>query len=265
LQKGGKKSILDVEVVMKMKFFLILLIAMLASAASGATGTNRRWTAELEAGAVFSGTNVARIPNAGGTLFSLSGDLDIPAEAYFRLRLSYAISRRHELSLLYAPLTLNASGHLPADVSFTGVLFPKDTAVEGVYTFNSYRLTYRYRLLDKPRLRLDIGLTAKIRDAEIALTSATLSASKTNVGFVPLLHARLDWDWSSKLGLLVEVDAAAAKQGRAEDVLLALRWKLSPRWLARLGYRFVEGGADVDEVYNFAWIHYIAAGLAFNF
>jgi hypothetical protein len=108
-------------------------------------------------------------------------------------------------------------------------------------------------------------LTAKIRDAEIALTSAALSASKTNVGFVPLLHVRLDWDWTAKLGLLCEIDAAAAKQGRAEDVLLALAWRVSPQLRLRLGYRFVEGGADVDEVYNFAWIHYIAAGLAFNF
>jgi hypothetical protein len=253
------------EVEMKKMFSLIILAALLSAALTAAGATNRRWTAELEAGAVFSGSNVVRVPNEGGTLLSLSAELDIAAKAYYRLRLSYLIARRHELSLLYAPLTLAASGRLPAAVSFAGVQFPEGSAVAGIYTFNSYRLTYRYRLLDKPRLRLDIGLTAKIRDAEIALDSGALSASTTNVGFVPLLHARLDWDWTSKLGLLLEVDAAAASQGRAEDVLLALRWKLSPRLLARLGYRFVEGGADVDQVYNFAWIHYIAAGLAFNF
>ena len=77
---------------------------------------------------------------------------------------------------------------------------------------------------------------------------------------MPLLHLRLAWDWSAKLGLLLEADAAAAKQGRAEDVLLALNWRLSPRAQLRFGYRFVEGGANVDEVYNFAWIHYLAAG-----
>ena len=250
---------------MKAKPLLMFFVVFLAIALSAETDGSRRWTAELEGGAVFSGYNEARIPNAGGTLLSLSEDLDIAAKAYYRLRLSYALARRHELSLLYAPLTLNASGRLPADVSFTGVLFPRDTAVEGIYTFNSYRLTYRYRLVDKPRLRLDIGVTAKIRDAEIALKATPLSASKTNVGFVPLLHARLEWKWSRQLGLLCEVDAAAAKQGRAEDVLLALNWRLSPRLQMRFGYRFVEGGADVDEVYNFAWIHYLAAGLAFVF
>ena len=250
---------------MKKSFVLVFSIVTLVLAAPGEDGRSQRWTAELEGGGVFSGYNDARIPNVGGTLFSLSRDLDIAAKAYYRLRLSYAISRRHELSLLYAPLTLKATGTLPAAVSFTGVLFPQGSDVDGIYTFNSYRLTYRYRLLAKPRLRLDIGFTAKVRDAEIALTAPGLAASKTNVGFVPLLHLRLVWDWSPTLGLLLEADAAAARQGRAEDVLLALSWRLSPRTQLRFGYRFVEGGADVDEVYNFAWIHYIAAGLALSF
>ena len=226
---------------------------------------DRRWTIDAEGGAVFSGYNDVRTPNATGTLFSLSRDLDVAAKAYTRLRLSYALSRRHELSLLYAPLTLKATGTLPAAVVFMDTLFPGGSKVDGVYTFNSYRLTYRYRLVDRPRLRLDIGFTAKVRDAEIALRSPDLAASKTNVGFVPLLHLRLDWDWSARLGLLLEADAAAAKQGRAEDVLLALAWRPAPRWRLRLGYRMVEGGADVDETYNFAWIHYIAAGAAFSF
>lgn len=250
---------------MKIKIFLILSFVLLVSTAAAEPGSSRRWTAEIEGGAVFSGYNDARIPNVGGTLLSLSEDLAVAAKAYYRLRLSYALSRRHELSLLYAPLTLKAAGRLPVDVSFTGVLFPEDTAVAGIYTFNSYRLSYRYRLVDRPRLRLDIGFTAKIRDAEIALAGAGLTASKTNVGFVPLFHLRLVWDWGPKLGLLLEADAAAAKQGRAEDVLLALNWRLSPRLQMRCGYRFVEGGANVDEVYNFAWIHYLAVGLAYAF
>ena len=245
--------------------FVVILCMLALSSLLFPQGGDRRWTIDVEGGAVFSGYNDVRIPNATGTLFSLSRDLDIAARAYARLRLSYALSRRHELSLLYAPLTLNATGTLPAAVAFMGTLFPKGSEVDGVYMFNSYRLTYRYRLVDRPRLRLDIGFTAKIRDAEIALRSPDLAASKTNVGFVPLLHLRLDWDWSPALGLLLEADGSAAKQGRAEDVLLALAWRPAPRWRLRLGYRMVEGGADVDETYNFAWIHYLAAGASFSF
>ncbi len=238
---------------------------VLAMALAAPAAVDRPWTIELEGGAVFSGYNDVRIPNVGGTLFSLSEDLDIAARAYYRLRLSYAISRRHELSMLYAPLTLKAQGTLPGPVLFEGVEFPAMAAADGTYTFNSYRFTYRYRLLDRWRLRLDIGLTAKVRDAEVALATAELAASKANVGFVPLLHLRLIWDWNDKMGMMLEADAAAAKQGRAEDVLLALTWRPAPRWQLRAGYRLVEGGADVDETYNFAWLHYIAVGAAFSF
>ena len=207
---------------MKLNDLYILVMLTLAMAMPATAAGDRPWTVELEGGAVFSGYNDVRIPNAGGTLFSLSRDLDIAAKAYYRLRLSYAISRRHELSMLYAPLTLKAQGTLPGPVFFEGVQFPQGAAADGIFTFNSYRFTYRYRLLDKWRLRLDIGLTAKVRDAEVALTTPGLTASKTNVGFVPLLHLRLIWDWNDRLGLMLEADGAAAKQGRAEDVLLAL-------------------------------------------
>ncbi len=250
---------------MKLNYLYIWVVLILAMALAAPAAADRPWTVELEGGAVFSGYNDVRIPNVGGTLLSLSKDLDIDAKAYYRLRLSYAISRRHELSMLYAPLTLKAQGTLPGPVFFEGEQFPAMAAADGIYTFNSYRLTYRYRLLDKWRLRLDIGLTAKVRDAEVALTTAELAASKTNVGFVPLLHLRLIWDWNDKMGMMLEADAAAARQGRAEDVLLALTWRPAPRWQLRVGYRFVEGGADVDETYNFAWIHYFASGVAFYF
>ena len=49
-------------------------------------------------------------------------------------------------------------------------------------------------------------------------------------------------------------DALAAPQGRAEDVLLAPYVDLSERVRFRIGYRLLEGGADNDEVYNFALV-----------
>lgn len=252
---------------MTSKFHILLFVFIGISLAltMPAQARERRWTADVEGGWVFSGYNDVRIPNASGTLFSLSEDLAAAGRPYVRLRLSYALSRRHELSLLYAPLTLKAQGTLPGPVFFAGMPFPAGAAVDGRFRFNSYRLTYRYRLLDKPRLGLDVGFTGKIRDAEIAIASPGLAASKANVGFVPLLHLRLLWDWNDRLGMVLEADAAAAKQGRAEDVLLALTWRPAPRWRLRAGYRFVEGGADVDETYNFAWIHYLAAGASYSF
>ena len=45
------------------------------------------------------------------------------------------------------------------------------------------------------------------------------------------------------------------------DATVKLGRDLDARWALRVGYRMVEGGADVDEVYTFAWLHYAAVSL----
>ncbi|MGB7296236.1 MAG: hypothetical protein WBC70_11660, partial [Candidatus Aminicenantales bacterium] len=62
-----------------------------------------------------------------------------------------------------------------------------------------------------------------------------------------------------------EGDAAAARQGRAEDILLALQYRLNDKLTLRAGYRILEGGSDVKEVYTFALIHFLSAGLTYTF
>jgi hypothetical protein len=60
-------------------------------------------------------------------------------------------------------------------------------------------------------------------------------------------------------------DALAAKQGRAEDVSATVYYRLNNKLRLKMGYRFVEGGSDGDEVYNFAWINYFSAGMVLDF
>lgn len=215
---------------------------------------------DVEGGGVFPGYNNVRVPNATGTQFSLTEDLTADAILYYRIRFSLGLGRRHTLSILYAPLTLNANGQIGEDVFFEDQTFTANTPLEGLFKFNSYRLTYRYELIKRPRLALGIGLTAKIRDAEIKLKGGGLESSSTDFGFVPLLHFRFLWRFTRKLGFLLEGDAAAAKQGRAEDVLAALIVPVSKKWTLKAGYRILEGGADVDQVCNFALFNYVVVG-----
>lgn len=143
--------------------------------------------------------------------------------------------------------------------------FPANTALEGTYKFNSYRLTYRYDIVQKPRFEFGLGFTAKIRDAKISLSSPDLYSEKTNVGFVPIINFRLLWKMDDKFGLLLDGDALAAPQGRAEDVLLAATYKLSDSFVIRAGYRILEGGANNDEIYNFALFNYASFGITYAF
>ena len=106
---------------------------------------------------------------------------------------------------------------------------------------------------------------ADLLDAKIALASTGLASEKANLGFVPIINFRLLWNMDSKFGILLEGDALAAPQGRAEDVQIAATYKLSDNLRVRAGYRILEGGADNDSVYNFALFHYASIGLSYTF
>jgi len=220
---------------------------------------------DLETGLVFTGYNDVRIPGDGGTRFSLKDDLKSNPSFFYRIKLSYIIKSRHTFSLLYAPLETKSEGSAADDIFFEGVLFPANTELEGTYMFNSYRFTYRYDIVKKPRFDFGLGFTAKIRDAKIALSSSELMSEKTNVGFVPIINFRLFWRAGDNFGLLLDGDALAAPQGRAEDVLIAATYDISDRFNIRAGYRILEGGADNDEVYNFSLFNYASLGLTYTF
>ena len=217
----------------------------------------------METGMVFSGYNDVRIPGDTGTLFSLSEDLEANSAIFFRARINYALNPKQTLSLLFAPLTITSEGRIPKDVNFEGTNFPTQEKITSTFRFNSYRLTWRYRILQRKNFSLGLGITGKIRDAEIKLKSDIRESSKTNVGFVPLINFRCLWQFGENFGLIFMGDALASPQGqgRAEDVLIALKGDVSDRISLKFGYRILEGGADVDEVYNFTLIHYAVAGV----
>jgi hypothetical protein len=220
-----------------------------------------QFSIDLEAGVVGTGYNDVRIPGDQGTLFSLKDDLISKTEFFSRIRVNYTLKTRNTFSLLYAPLNTESNGNLPYDIFFEGVTFPANTDITGTYRFNSYRLTYRREIVLKEKFEFGLGLTAKIRDAKISLVSAGLESEKINVGFVPIINFRMLWKPHDKFGILLEGDALAAPQGRAEDVLIAVTYRLSDNIGLKAGYRILEGGADNDEVYSFALFNYFSAGL----
>jgi hypothetical protein len=226
-----------------------------------------QWFADFENGITWSGYNDVRIPGDTGTLFSLSKDLKIDSSYFFRVRLGRTFSGKHTVFLFAAPLSLNASGQVGKTIKFFEDEFPAGVPLKALYRFNSYRVTYRFDFLRKKRWTAGIGLTAKIRDAEIRVEGAGKASSKTNVGIVPLIHFRAEYRLGEKWSLLLDGDALAAPggQGRAEDVLLAVQFRPGKTLSLKAGYRAIEGGADVEEVYNFALLHFLVLGANIHF
>jgi len=220
-----------------------------------------KWFVDFETGAVIPGYCDVRIPGDSGTLFSLTDDFSSDWTLFIRLRAGFRFHPRHTVLALMAPLAVVGVGSLSYPLEFNGLTFPANTPLDSVYRFNSYRLSWRYGIKEGRTLRIGLGLTAKIRDASIEISGGGFTTQNSNVGLVPLLNFFLEWKFSPVLRLLLEGDAAAAPQGRAEDVQLALVYQKSEKWALRLGYRILEGGADNDKVYNFALFHYILAGV----
>jgi len=227
--------------------------------------SSRRWFLDVETGGVFPGYNNVRIPGNSGTLFSLTEDLATSALLHFRFSLGYQFSPKHTVYFTIAPLSLNGSGTVNWPIDFNGVTFLAGTPLKSLYRFNNYRLTYRYGLRSSGKLRIGLGLTAFVRDASIGLSGGGLESEKANIGPVPLLNFLVEWRFSPAWRLAFQGDAAVAPQGRAEDVLLALVYQKTERIAFKAGYRILEGGADNDEVYNFALFNYFAVGVILYF
>jgi hypothetical protein len=234
-------------------------------AAVGGAQDRDAFAVEIEGGALWQTRNDVRIPNDTGTDFSLVDLIGKGPAAAFRAEVTFDVAERHGFRLVFAPLEIDGSGQLTAPTSFAGESFAPGVPTEGEYKFSSYRLTYRYRFHDGETWRWKVGFTGFIRDARIALTQDDRFAEDTDVGFVPLLHLRGEARLSEKLRFLFDFDGLAASQGRAFDVAAKLGYRISDRAELTLGYRTIEGGADVERVYNFAWLHLAVASVQLLF
>jgi hypothetical protein len=244
----------------------ILLGTFAAVASWAADSDTPKWTLELEAGPFWQSRNDVQIPNdETGTRFSLQ-DL-VGSGPWFgpRLQISYTVKGRHGIQLYLAPLSYTETGQFETPVLFAGNSFSADTPTQAKYQFNSWRASYRYQVVRGTRWLVWVGFTGKIRDAEIELRQGETVARDTDTGFVPLFLFEADCRLIDRWHFLIDLDALAGGPGRAEDLALKIGYDLSNSWRLTGGYRTIEGGADVDEVYNFAWFHSAVVSAVYRF
>ncbi len=223
-----------------------------------------QFSLDLEAGLPFQGYNEVRIPNATGTTFDFSKDFETEGLVIpFRIRPGYSFGKNHIFGL-YAPLGINYSGSAPRAIQFQQTEFPQGEQIQGFYKFNSYRLTYRRDILQSDKWTVGIGFTAKIRDATVSLTSEGRTDRKDDLGFVPLLHIYTAYHYDQWTAYL-EGDGLAGGPGRAFDFFLGAKMPVSNNLSIKGGYRILEGGAAIDEVYNFMLINFAMVGLIWGF
>ncbi len=224
-------------------------------------------TLEAETGGLWFSRNDVRIPNEGGTRFDMIDLIGSDPAPYYRLRLSVQFLERHNLRILYAPITKSGTGIIEDEnaILFADSEFASGSPLKGTYRFNTWRLTYRYTFYDRGPWELGAGLAGLIRDAKVQLEQDGLTDRDTDLGFVPLVHLYASRALSDKLSVQLDAETLAGPQGRATDAALTLHYRLLENATLFTGYRILEGGADVDQVYNFSWINFLPFGATWSF
>ena len=235
-------------------FLFSLLLAFPTAAAEQKDWKHFRF--ELEGGPVSQAKNDVRIPGNTGTEFSFKDLTGSGLYAAGRFTFDWNIRERHGLRLEVAPLRIDNTGTFNQPVSFAGTTFSPGTSTEGKYKFDTYRVSYRYLFLNKKALRMRVGATLLVRDAQIELEQAGVTASDSNVGVAPLLNFSTEWAFAKRWTAILDFEGLAGGPGRALDLALKMRYDLTDRWSIGGGYRTIEGGVDSDDVYNFSWFNY---------
>ncbi|MFC1863450.1 hypothetical protein ACFL1Z_05810 [Thermodesulfobacteriota bacterium] len=245
-------------------FFCLLLLLPVEVQADDQKDWDR-FRFEVEAGPVWQNKNDVRIPGNSGTKFSFKDLTGSGPYASGRFTFDWNIRKKHGLRFLVAPLQIEGTGTFDQPVDFAGATFAPGVSTKGKYKFNTYRITYRYLLLNKNALRLRVGGTLLVRDAEIELEQSGVKSSDSNVGVAPLLYVSGEWDFAQRWTAILDFDGLAGGPGRVLDLALKVRYDLTDRWSVGAGYRMLEGGADTDDVYNFSWFNYALLTVGYRF
>jgi hypothetical protein len=243
---------------------ICLALMLAAGSASAQTPTPGRIAVAIEGLNVWQQRNDVRVPSDTGTEFSLVDLVGSAPTPSVRITATADLTERQQLRFVYAPLKIDGVGTPATPIEFAGTTFaPVPTDAE--YKFSSYRATWSYRFYQGETWTWRVGFTGFVRDARIALAQADRAAEDTDVGFVPLAHLSADVRLSPRWSAGFELDGSAAPQGRALDLAATVRYRPVPRWTVFGGYRTIEGGADVESVYAFAWLNAVVGGVVVRF
>jgi hypothetical protein len=236
----------------------------LTAAQAQAAAPQERFSLDLEWGAAWQQRNEVQSPNdATGTRFPLDRLTGRGPYAAPRLQLTWPLNPRDDLRLVAAPLRVKKDGTLASAVNYEGETFNAGVT-SATYRFDSYRLTWRRTFSESDDWTLKAGVTGKVRDAEITLRQGGTTASRGDLGFVPLLHLYAQRRITDHSRLIFDADGLASSRGRAFDLSLRYSHDLQPGIALFAGARLLDGGANNDSIYNFARFNYFTVGLTFR-
>ena len=208
--------------------------------------------------------------------------------SFVRLSGEFSPSSRHHIKFLYQPLEFEGRVRFFEDVKVNETVFAAGTPVDVFYGFPFYRLSYMYDVAASDALEVSLGGSLQLRNATISFTSADgqQRVSQRDVGFVPILKARVRYDWKNGYWAGLEADGFYAPvsylNGDDNDVVGAILdasirggYRFGGGLEAFFNIRYVGGGGSGanenpdndpgDDGYVVNWLHLATISLGINF
>lgn len=174
-----------------------------------------------------------------------------------RFSLELDFNKYNTFILLYQPLRLETQALLLDDLVANGTTFPSGTAVNFLYNFPFYRISYLRELTrDNEKFNFAIGASLQIRNATISFesTDGTLFTDNRDIGPVPALKIRTKWNMSEKFYSELEADGIYAPisyingsdndvTGAILDASIRFGAHVNKRTNIFLNFRILGGGA----------------------
>jgi len=222
----------------------------------------------MDFGGAFPGDIALRAPKTGGTPLSFSDNLHASLSLFIRFQAEWAITRKHAIFGAAAPLRLGAYGPAPGPIIFTNAsgahtpAFAENEPITANYRMDTYRLGYRYTLIDMPQFRFKLGLSARFRSGAIKLRGLGHEAACPNsdIALFLGLHYSMDFFTGSGWTLLLDGDSLFFRDGYGHDIFAGVRHDLVGRFFVRWGWRAMFEKKDTDALFTKARIHLITLG-----
>lgn len=184
---------------------------------------------------------------------------------YSRLTGELLLKARHEVELLYQPLTIRSVTRIPAgttlriDDEVFGTTDDETSAVplDLTYGFDFWRGTYRYRIVDRSPWQFSAGGGLQLRNASIVFDSGDgeQRVVSQDLGPVPVLSTLTRYDGAGGIFAELSVEGFWAPirylnlrdvdvNGWLYDVALRTGVTLNRGGEAFLGVRYLGGGSD---------------------
>lgn len=174
----------------------------------------------------------------------------------FRVDIGLGGQRRHQVGLLYQPLTFETVTQFEKTVTVDTETFEEGQVVDLVYSFDFWRGSYAYRFVDRGPWEAEAGLSFQIRNASIrfeAKEGDELVVSQ-GTGPVPVLRARSRYTFPLGLWIEGEIDGFYASNafingaeyeftGWIWDAALSSGAKVTEHWESYVTLRTIGGGA----------------------